>query len=95
MLGGAEFLATLARMSAEPATRELLASLEDVWGFLAEPYHLSDWWPGIVSVAARPARLRDRRALAGHCDRRSRSASGRSASRASDVRADRARNGRS
>ena len=32
------------------ASRELLASLEDAWGFLAEPYHLSDWWPGIVSV---------------------------------------------
>ena len=32
------------------ARRELLASLKDAWGFLAEPYHLSDWWPGIVSV---------------------------------------------
>jgi hypothetical protein len=32
------------------ATRELLASLDDAWGFLAEPYHLSDWWPGVVSV---------------------------------------------
>jgi hypothetical protein len=32
------------------ATRELLAARADVWGFLAEPYHLSDWWPGIVSV---------------------------------------------
>ena len=32
------------------ATRELLASREDVWRFLAEPYHLSDWWPGIVGV---------------------------------------------
>jgi len=32
------------------ATRELLASRADAWGFLAEPYHLSDWWPGIVSV---------------------------------------------
>jgi hypothetical protein len=32
------------------AKRELLAGLKDVWGFLAEPYHLSDWWPGIVSV---------------------------------------------
>jgi hypothetical protein len=21
-----------------------------VWGFLAEPFHLSDWWPGIVGV---------------------------------------------
>jgi uncharacterized protein YndB with AHSA1/START domain len=32
------------------ASRELLASREDVWGFLAEPYHLGDWWPGILSV---------------------------------------------
>jgi hypothetical protein len=32
------------------ATRELLASLDDAWGFLAEPYHLSDWLPGAVSV---------------------------------------------
>ncbi len=31
-------------------TRELLASLDDAWGFLAEPYHLSDWWPGLISV---------------------------------------------
>jgi uncharacterized protein YndB with AHSA1/START domain len=34
----------------KPATRELLASRAQVWAFLAEPYHLSDWWPGIVSV---------------------------------------------
>jgi len=32
------------------ASRELLASRADVWGFLAEPYHLSDWWPGILGV---------------------------------------------
>ena len=32
------------------ATRELLASRADVWAFLAEPYHLSDWWPGITGV---------------------------------------------
>ncbi|HST24953.1 MAG TPA: hypothetical protein VLJ76_03095 [Gaiellaceae bacterium] len=32
------------------ATRELEASRADVWGFLQEPYHLSDWWPGITSV---------------------------------------------
>jgi uncharacterized protein YndB with AHSA1/START domain len=29
---------------------ELLASREDVWAFLSEPYHLSDWWPGITGV---------------------------------------------
>jgi uncharacterized protein YndB with AHSA1/START domain len=40
------------------ATAELLASPEDVWVFLAEPHHLSDWWPGIGGV--RP----DRRGLA-------------------------------
>ncbi len=33
-----------------PAARELLASRTDAWGFLAEPYHLSDWWPGMLSV---------------------------------------------
>jgi uncharacterized protein YndB with AHSA1/START domain len=32
------------------ATTELLASRTDVWAFLAEPYHLSDWWPGITGV---------------------------------------------
>jgi uncharacterized protein YndB with AHSA1/START domain len=32
------------------ASRELLASRADVWGFLAEPYHLADWWPGITGV---------------------------------------------
>jgi hypothetical protein len=32
------------------ATRELLAPREDVWAFLAEPYHLSDWWPAITGV---------------------------------------------
>ena len=40
------------------ATRELLAPREDVWEFLAEPFHLSDWWPGVHGV--RP----DRRGLA-------------------------------
>jgi uncharacterized protein YndB with AHSA1/START domain len=29
---------------------ELLAPRRDVWGFLAEPYHLSDWWPGLTGV---------------------------------------------
>ena len=29
---------------------ELLASRDDVWAFLSEPYHLSDWWPGITGV---------------------------------------------
>jgi uncharacterized protein YndB with AHSA1/START domain len=32
------------------AERELAASRADVWRFLAEPYHLSDWWPGIAGV---------------------------------------------
>ena len=39
------------------ATHELEASRAEVWGFLTEPYHFSDWWPGITSV--RP----DRRGL--------------------------------
>lgn len=32
------------------AERELLADPPEVWRFLAEPYHLADWWPGVVSV---------------------------------------------
>jgi len=32
------------------ASRELLASPEDVWHYLSEPYHLSDWWPRIATV---------------------------------------------
>jgi uncharacterized protein YndB with AHSA1/START domain len=40
------------------ASKELLASRSDVWAVLAEPYHLSDWWPGLTTV--RP----DRRGLA-------------------------------
>jgi uncharacterized protein YndB with AHSA1/START domain len=40
------------------ATRELLASREDVWRFLAEPNRLSDWWPGLHGVEP------DRRGLA-------------------------------
>lgn len=36
-----------------PSTRasvELLAGPDDVWRFLAEPRHLADWWPNLVSV---------------------------------------------
>jgi uncharacterized protein YndB with AHSA1/START domain len=40
------------------AQRELLAGRGDVWALLAEPRHLSDWWPGYVTI--RP----DRRGLA-------------------------------
>ena len=40
------------------ARKELLAPLEDVWLFLAEPRHLSDWWPGVGAVTP------DRRGLA-------------------------------
>ena len=35
---------------ARSATAELLAPRADVWAFLAEPYHLADWWPGILGV---------------------------------------------
>jgi uncharacterized protein YndB with AHSA1/START domain len=37
---------------------ELLAPRDDVWAVLAEPYHLSDWWPGVAAVEP------DRRGLA-------------------------------
>jgi len=40
------------------ADRVLLASVDDVWAFLAEPYNLADWWPGISGVEP------DRRGLA-------------------------------
>jgi uncharacterized protein YndB with AHSA1/START domain len=40
------------------AERELIAPRGDVWALLAEPHHLSDWWPGYMSI--RP----DRRGLA-------------------------------
>jgi hypothetical protein len=32
------------------ASRELLASQEDAWRFVAEPYHFADWWPGLSGV---------------------------------------------
>jgi uncharacterized protein YndB with AHSA1/START domain len=38
------------------ASKEILAARADVWAFLEEPLHLSDWWPGISSV--RPDRRR-------------------------------------
>jgi uncharacterized protein YndB with AHSA1/START domain len=40
------------------ADTTLLAPLDDVWTFLAEPYNLADWWPGISGVEP------DRRGLA-------------------------------
>ena len=40
------------------ASRVLLAPIDDVWAFLAEPYNLADWWPGISGVEP------DRRGLA-------------------------------
>jgi len=40
------------------AKHELLALRDDVWALLAEPRHLSDWWPGYSTI--RP----DRRGLA-------------------------------
>lgn len=40
------------------AQRELLAPRSDVWSLLAEPRHLSDWWPGYTAIRA------DRRGLA-------------------------------
>jgi hypothetical protein len=32
------------------ASRELLAARPEVWAFLAEPYHLADWWPAVSGV---------------------------------------------
>jgi uncharacterized protein YndB with AHSA1/START domain len=40
------------------ASRVLVASREDVWTLVAEPYHLPDWWPGYTGVEP------DRRGLA-------------------------------
>lgn len=40
------------------ASRDLIAPIEDVWAFLAEPHHLPDWWPGLAAVSP------DRRGLA-------------------------------
>jgi len=40
------------------AVRELLASREDVWSFIAEPRHFADWWPSVAAVQP------DRRGLA-------------------------------
>ncbi len=40
------------------ASRTLLAPISDVWAFLAEPYNLADWWPGVSGVEP------DRRGLA-------------------------------
>jgi uncharacterized protein YndB with AHSA1/START domain len=37
-------------MPTHQAERELLASRADVWAFLADPYNLSDWWPGISGL---------------------------------------------
>jgi hypothetical protein len=32
------------------ASRELLAPRPEVWAFLAEPYHVPDWYPGVSGV---------------------------------------------
>jgi len=40
------------------ADRTLVAPIDDVWAFLAEPYNLADWWPGVSGVEP------DRRGLA-------------------------------
>jgi len=40
------------------AERVLRAPIDDVWAFLADPYNLGDWWPGVSGVEP------DRRGLA-------------------------------
>jgi uncharacterized protein YndB with AHSA1/START domain len=37
-------------VASRSASAELLAAAADVWGFLSEPRHLSDWWPNVGSV---------------------------------------------
>ena len=37
-------------MPTRRAAVELVAAPTDVWAFLAEPYHLTDWWPNLASV---------------------------------------------
>jgi uncharacterized protein YndB with AHSA1/START domain len=32
------------------ASRVLLASREDIWAIVREPYHLPDWWPAYTGV---------------------------------------------
>ena len=49
---------TSAAVPTYSASRQLLAPRDDVWRFLAEPHHLSDWWPGVAGVEP------DRRGLA-------------------------------
>ena len=50
-------------MPAFEAARELLAPRADVWAFLAEPYNLPDWWPGIGGLQPERAEV----ILAGAC----------------------------
>ena len=45
-------------MPSYAADTTLLAPIDDVWTFLAEPYNLPDWWPGVSGVEP------DRRGLA-------------------------------
>jgi uncharacterized protein YndB with AHSA1/START domain len=40
------------------ASRELLASRDDVWAFISDPYNLPNWWPRVAGVQP------DRRGLA-------------------------------
>jgi uncharacterized protein YndB with AHSA1/START domain len=37
-------------MPTSTASIELIAPVNDVWSYLAEPYHFADWWPGIGTV---------------------------------------------
>jgi uncharacterized protein YndB with AHSA1/START domain len=45
-------------MPRHTAARTLLAPPADVWRYLADPYNLADWWPGVAGVEP------DRRGLA-------------------------------
>lgn len=37
-------------MPTRAASAELLASPQDVWAYVSEPYHLPDWWPSVARV---------------------------------------------
>jgi uncharacterized protein YndB with AHSA1/START domain len=45
-------------MPQHAAVKAILAPVADVWAFIAEPYNIGDWWPGIGGVEP------DRRGLA-------------------------------
>lgn len=37
-------------MPTRTASVELLASVDDVWAYVSEPYNFPDWWPPVATV---------------------------------------------